>query len=436
MKIEKEKQIEEISDVLEKLFPLARSITGKPNRQTLEILRKIIPLEIKEVRSGTRVYDWIVPKEWRLSDAWIETAEGERIVDVSDHNLHVMSYSQPVDAKMEWKQLKPHIHKHDFLKEAIPYRTTYYNENWGFCVTHDQYKRIKSEKRELTVKIDSEFKEGSLTFGELIIPGRSKKEILISCYICHPSMANDSLSGVILTAFLAKYIMQLNEIHWTYRVIFVPETIGAITYCAINESAMKNIDFGLVITTVGGPGQFSYKQSFDPKHPVNQMIESVLEKSGEKFNCYPFDIHGSDERQYSSQGFRINIGSIFRDKYYTYPFYHTSLDDLTFVTADQIFSTFQIYTQLVDEFESRLVYKNTRPNCEVMLSRHGLYPVAGGEQLPADRGRSELDLILWILFLADGTMSVADMGSRLNVSKGRITEICNTLVEKGILELL
>lgn len=436
MKTDEEKKIEEINDVLEKLFPLARSITGQPNRQTLEVLRKIIPLEIKEVQSGTRVYDWIVPKEWRLLEGWIETADGERIVDMSDNNLHVISYSQPIDRRITWKELKPHVHKHEFLKEAIPYRTTYYKENWGFCVTHDQYKRIESQKKDLAVRIDSKFENGSLTFGELIIPGKSKKEILISCYICHPSMANDSLSGVILTAFLAKFIMQLKDLNWTYRIIFVPETIGAIAYCALNERAMKKIDFGLVITTVGGPGQFSYKQSFDPKHPVNQMIESALEKTGDQFTCYPFDIHGSDERQYSSQGFRINIASIFKDKYYDYPFYHTSLDDLEFVTAGQIFDSFQIHKRLVQEFESRLVYVNKRPNCEVMLSRHGLYPSAGGGQLPADGGRSELDLILWVLFLADGSMSVADMGLHLNVSKGRINEVCDTLVEKGILEVM
>ena len=436
MRANKKKQVREINDVLKKLFPLARSLTGEANRQTLEVLKQIIPLVVKEVRSGTRVYDWIVPKEWQLSEAWIETMDGERIVDVNDNNLHVISYSQPINTSMTWKELKPHIHKHEFLKEAIPYRTTYYNESWGFCVTHDQYKRIESEKEELLVRIDCKFKDGSLTYGELIVPGRSKKEILISCYICHPSMANDSLSGVILTAYLARFITKLKDRHWTYRIIFVPETIGAIAYCALNESFMKNIDFGLVITTVGGPGQFSYKQSFDSNHPVNQMIEKVFEEAGEYFTCHPFDIHGSDERQFSSQGFRINVASIFRDKYYDYPFYHTSLDDLSFVTAVQICDTLQIYIRLIEEFESRLIYKNKWPNCEVMLSRHGLYPSSGGELIPVDGGRSELDLILWVLFLADGTKSVVDIGRHLDVSKERITDVCDRLVEKGILEVM
>ena len=211
----------------------------------------------------------------------------------------------------------------------------------------------------------------------------------------------------------------------------MPETIGAIAYCALNESFMKNIDFGLVITTVGGPGQL-YKQSFDSNHPVNQMIEKVLSRI---FYCHPFDIHGSDESILIS-GFSDKCRIIFRDKYYDYPFYHTSLDDLSFVTAVQICETLQIYIRLIEEFESRLIYKNKWPNCEVMLSRHGLYPSSGGELIPVDGGRSELDLTLWVLFLADGTKSVVDIGRHLSVSKERITDVCDRLVEKGILEVM
>ncbi len=424
----------EINELLTRLFPLARSITGEPNRQTLRIIREVIPIKIKEVPSGTKVFDWIIPQEWKMREGWIETKSGERVVDYADNNLQVVSYSDKVNKKMKWDELKQHLHKHAKLPQAIPYRTTYYNKDWGFCVTHDQFEKIESEDDELTVYIDSEFIQGSLSYGELLIPGKSPKEILLSCYICHPSMANDSLSGVVLSCFLARHIMQKSERRWSYRILFVPETIGAIAYCALNQEKMRKVECGLVVTTVGGPGKFSYKQSFEPKHPINRIIESVFTEMDEAFWCYPFDIHGSDERQYSSQGFRINVASVCKDRYYKYPYYHTSLDNLDFVTASNIFKSFEVYIKVIDNLESQVIFRNLYPNCEVMLSRHGLYPSSGGDQLPSDQGQSDLDLTLWILFLSDGRLSVDDIAHELKVGRHRILQICNKLVGKGILE--
>lgn len=249
-------------------------------------------------------------------------------------------------------------------------------------------------------------------------------------------MANDSLSGVLLTAFLARHLAGLKDRHWSYRIAFVPETLGAIAYCAANEAAMKAIDIGLVITTVGGPGQFSYKQSFDSSHPINAMIEDVLRETGTEFITYPFDIHGSDERQYSSQGFRINVATICRDRYYEYPYYHSSLDDLSFVTAKQIAETLEVYVRLIDKLEARRVYRNRIPNCEVMLSRHDLYPATGGAQRPELGGRSELDLILWLLFLCDGKLDIECIATRLAVSPADLTPIADRLAGKGVLELV
>lgn len=426
----------ELADYLQRLFPLCRSITGESNRETLRILQEIIPLTLHEVSSGTAVYDWTIPDEWNIRGAWIADSSGRRIVDFRDSNLHVVSYSEPVNEVMDWNKLRSHLHRHPQLTDAIPYRTSYYGRDWGFCVTHAQFSELEALGGPFTVVIDSDLKPGSLTYGEYLVPGRSPTEVLLSCYICHPSMANDSLSGVLLTAFLARHIASLRDRQWSYRVVFVPETIGAITYCALNEAAMKAIDMGLVITTVGGPGKFGYKRSFDSSHPINVMIEEVFSEARAEFITYPFDIHGSDERQYSSQAFRINAATICRDRYYDYACYHSSLDDLSFVTAEQIAETFDLYVRLIKKIEARRVYRNRMPYGEVMLSRHDLYPATGGAQQPELGGRSELDLILWLLFLCDGNLSIADIATRLQVSSAELMPIAERLVAKNVLELV
>jgi aminopeptidase-like protein len=427
----------EIDIYLRRLFPLCRSITGEPNRQTLRALQEIVPLTIHEVPTGTNVFDWTIPDEWTIRNAWIADATGHRIVDFQASNLHVVSYSEPVSAIMNWTELQPRLHRHPDIPNAIPYRTSYYKRDWGFCVTHAQYAELENRRGPFTVVIDSDLKPGTLSYGEVLIAGRSSQEILLSCYICHPSMANDSLSGVMLTAFLARYITWLKDCHWSYRIVFVPETIGAITYCARNEVAMKQIDIGLVITTVGGPGMFGYKQSFDSSHPINAMIEEVLAETGTEFITYPFDIHGSDERQYSSQGFRINTATICRDRYYEYPYYHSSLDNLSFVTAKQIAETLEVYVRLIDKLEARRVYRNRIPHCEVMLSRHDLYPTIGGaRQRPKSTRLSRLDLILWMLFMCDGKRDVVEIATALGVNSEELISAGDELVTKGVLELV
>lgn len=422
----------EMQDYLERLFPLCRSITGEPNRATLKTLQEIAPIEMREIPSGTKVYDWVVPDEWAAHDAWIACADGRRVVDFGKNNLHLMSYSEPVQRRIGWPELKAHLHKHPRLPDAVPYRTSYYQRNWGFCVTHAQYDELEKSGGELEVFVDSTLRPGSLTYGEILIPGRSRREVLISCYICHPSMANDSLSGVVLTAFLARHIAGLQNRHWSYRIVFVPETIGAVAYCACNERAIRDIDMGLVITTVGGPGRFGYKKSWQGDHPINRLIEDVLKETGEDFAAYPFDIHGSDERQYSAQGFRVNVATISKDRYYEYPEYHSSLDNLSFVTGRNIRRSFALYCRLIEKLESRRVYRNTVAGCEVMLSRHGLYPADGGAQRPSLGGRSELDLLLWLLFLSDGHLSLEDIAVKLGVDTSALEPLAETLLEKGI----
>lgn len=400
----------------------------------MKILKEIVPLSIHEVPTGTKVYDWTIPEEWSIHDAWIADATGRRIVDYRVNNLHVVSYSQPINSVLDWVELSSHLHRHPELKDAIPYRTSYYNRSWGFCVTDAQYQELQATSGPFTVVIDSALMPGSLTYGEYIIPGYSTKEILISCYICHPSMANDSLSGVILTAFLARYITAIERRHWTYRIVFVPETIGAIAYSALNESFMKDIDFGLVITTAGGPGKFGYKQSYDSGHYINTLIEKVLGDVEPLFITYPFDIHGSDERQYSSQGFMINVATICKDRYYEYPYYHSSLDNLDFVTSQQLFESFEVYKTLIENFEMLKVYRNTTPNCEVMLSRHGLYPKHGGAIRPDENAKSELDIILWLLHYCNGRKPLQQIALLLDIKLESLNPIIDKLVNNSLLK--
>lgn len=426
--------LEELKCVLEHLFPLCRSLTGEKNRETLRILSNILPLAIHEVPTGTKVYDWIIPNEWNIRDAWIADSKGRRIVDFRASNLHVVSYSEPIALQMNWDQLSSHLHIHKELPDAIPYRTSYYQHGWGFCLTHSQYSELKQLQGPFEVVIDSDLRQGSLSYGECIIHGKSKKEILISSYICHPSMANDNLSGVILAAFLGRQLSRRNDLNFSYRFVFVPETLGAITYCFKNEQAMKNIDIGIVITTVGGPGKYGYKQCWDRSHPINQIVEEVLEQAQEDFITYPFDIHGSDERQYSSQGFRINCITITKDRYYEYPEYHSSLDNLDFVTASQLEKSLQIYMQLIDKLEARHIYRNRNPNGEVMLSRYNLYSLVGGALHPLLNGRSDLDIILWLLFWCDGNTAIEDIARKLNLKNEIVYECAETLTKHGILE--
>ncbi len=424
----------EADALLRRLFPITRSITGEGNRETLKILQELVPLRVVEYPTGAKVYDWSIPKEWSVRDAWIKNSKGEKIVEFKSSNLHLVSYSAPIHKKMRLDDLKNNLHYIEELPDAIPYRTSYYSENWGFCVSYNQYKELFCEDDEYEVFVDSELKDGSLSLGELLISGRSSKEYLISCYICHPSMANDSLSGVVATAFIARELLKMQgSLEHSYRIVFVPETIGAIAYCANNEAAMKAINNGLVITTCGGLGKYGYKQSWEKDSFINRIIEDVFVENGIDFLTYPFDIHGSDERQYSSQGFRINCATISKDRYYEYDYYHTSLDNLDFVKPENLSMTIKLYLQLISKMDKNIIYKNLYPNCEVMLSKHDLYPKTGGAQLPGS-SVSALDIILWSLFYMDGGMSIYEISKKLGVSIETIYESVKGLEEKNIIE--
>lgn len=426
--------IKEIDSYLKRLFPITRSITGNGNRETLKILQELIPLKTLKYFSGQDVFDWTIPKEWNIKDAWIKNSKGEKIIDFKNLNLHVVSYSIPIHKKMNFCELKNNLHFLETLSEAVPYRTSYYNKNWGFCVSYKQYKELFQEDEEYEIFIDSELIDGTLSIGELLIEGKSKKEYLISCYICHPSMANDSLSGVITTAFIAQELLKMQDnLEHSYRVVFVPETIGAIAYCANNQEAMKKIDNGLVITTCGGPGPFGYKQSLEEDNYINSMVEDVFNYNNIEFKTYPFDIHGSDERQYSSQGFKINCTTISKDKYYEYKYYHTSLDNLDFVKAEYLNETLKLYMQLINKMDKNIVYKNLYPNCEVMLNKHDLYPKTGGALLP-NSDVSALDIILWLLYYCDGCINLYNVSKKLKIDIDLVYKEAKQLEIKKIIK--
>jgi aminopeptidase-like protein len=426
---------DEIRHYLELLFPVTRSITGPGNRETLSTLQEIAPLEVFEYPSGSTVFDWTIPDEWQVREAWIRDSAGRTLVDFRHCNLHLVSYSDAVNGRFGIDELRPHLHSHENLPDAVPYRTTYYRRDWGFCVTRAQMEALEAADGPLEVLIDSEFDpDGSLTVGELLIPGESSEEILVSTYICHPSLANDNLSGTVMTAFLARELLAQGRPRRSYRFVWVPETIGAIAYCAMNEEAMKKVQSGLVVTSVGGPGNFGYKQTFDPNHSVNALIEEVFVEEGIDFITYPFDIHGSDERQYSSQGFRVNIASLTKDKYYEYPYYHTSLDDLDFVQAEHIVKSLRLHQKVLAKLDAERTYRSLVPYCEVMLSKHDLYPVSGGAQTPGSDGATELDLILWLLWMCDGRSGIHGMARRLGVSTSRVLEILTRLEAKQVVE--
>lgn len=423
-----------IDRYLKRLFPIHRSITGAGNRQTLKILQEIIPLEIIEYPSGQQVYDWTIPKEWNIRDAWIKNDKGEKIVDLKNNNLHVISYSEPIEEILSYERLLPRLHYRRDLPTAIPYRTSYYENNWGFCLSYMDFKQYFFEGKQYEVVIDAKFEDGYLTVGELLVPGKSKKEYLLSSYICHPSMANDNLSGVVLAAFLAKELIA-RDLNFSYRIIFIPETIGAITYCATHKAELKAIDCGLVISCVGGPGKFGYKQSFNSHHFINRAIEETFKETNTEFVTYPFDIHGSDERQFSSPAFRINTASLCKDRYYEYEYYHTSLDDLDFVKSDCIAQSLELYLAVVDKMDKNLTLVSNNSHCEAMLSKYGLYPSSGGRFLPNCEEGDTMDAALWLLFYSDGNHTLFEISEKCGISLDSLFETSRTLCAKGLLTI-
>ena len=425
--------------LLERLFPICRSITGDGVRTTLAVLQEHAPWQIEEYRSGTRVYDWTVPREWVIRDAWIADASGERVVDFRRNNLHVVGYSVPVRARMALERLRPHLHSLPAMPDAIPYRTSYYKESWGFCLSERQLAALDPAV-EYEVAIDSELKDGALTLADGVLPGESGEEFLVSTYCCHPAMANDNLSGVIVATLLLRELASRPRRRHGWRFVALPETIGAIAYLAHHEAEMKRLAGGFVVTTCGGRGRFGVKESFLGNHLVDRVVAIALRDAGVEALRYPFAPDGSDERQYSSPAFRIPVTTISKDKYYEYPFYHTSLDDLGFVTGEALAASFALYRDAIDAIEENRVLRSRNPHGEPQLGRRGLYPQTGGalHQQPAGAAQAaadnEVELISWIMFLADGTHDLIDIARRSGAPFRDVVAVARKLETNGLVE--
>lgn len=425
--------------MMRRLFPLCRSITGDGLRQTLSVLAETVPqMRVIEVRSGTQVFDWTIPCEWAIRDAYLADVNGRRVVDFRESNLHVVGYSAPINRRMSFDDLQPHLHSLPALPDAIPYRTSYYKENWGFCLTQKQRDRLDPRATYHAV-IDSELFPGSLSMGEARLPGTSGREYLISTYCCHPSLANDNLSGPVVTALLHSELAK-RKLRHSYRFVFVPETIGAIAYCAQFPEDVRGMAGGFVVTSCGGPGPFGIKETFLGNHLIDRAARLALRDAGIDPVVYPFVPDGSDERQYSSPGFRLPVATISKDKYYEYDYYHTSLDNLDFVSGETLAATLQLYLDAVDILEDNFTVRSLSPNCEPQLGRRGLYPQTGGGLNHPSQGRTavenEVDVISWIMFLADDTHDLLSIAERTGFAFRDVVAVAEKLVEHGLLTLI
>ncbi|HHN63929.1 MAG TPA: DUF4910 domain-containing protein [Nitrospirae bacterium] len=412
--------------LIEKLYPICRSITGEGNRKTLRILQEIIPLKIQEVPTGTKVFDWTVPKEWNIRDAYIMDSKGNKIIDFKKSNLHVLNYSMPVQKKVSYNELKEHIFTLPEKPDWIPYRTSYYKENWGFCMSHNQFMELR-EDEEYEVFIDSSLSDGSLTYGEYYIRGDKDDEILFSTHICHPSLCNDNLSGIAVCTYLARHLSEMKT-RYSYRFLFIPGTIGSITWLAKNEDKVKNIKGGLVVACIGDGGGFTYKRSRRGISEMDRAVENVLKHSGRNYQVRDFIPYGYDERQYCSPGFNLPVGCLMRTPHGEYPEYHTSGDNLELVHPDNLKESFDILLSIIDLIENNRKYINTNPKCEPQLGRRGLYDMIGG----TNRKEKELAM-LWVLNMSDGERSLLDISERSGCNFDLINKVANILKEKDLL---
>ena len=420
----------QLDRLLAELYPICRSITGDGVRRTLAILRERVPLDIVEVPSGTPVFDWTVPEEWNIREAWIEDPRGRRVVDFADHSLHVLNYSVPVDRTLTLTELRPHLHSLPESPDLIPYRTSYYNRTWGFCLAHRTLEGL--EEGEYRVRIDATLEPGHLTYGELYLPGESDDEILFSTHVCHPSLANDNLSGIAVCLSLAEHLAAMERRRWSYRFLFIPGTIGSITWLARNEDTTTRVRGGLVAANLGDTGRFHYKRSRRGDSWVDRAVVRALAARGEPFEVEDFIPFGYDERQYCSPGFDLPVGSLTRTPYGRYPEYHTSADNLDFLQTASIEESTEIYHDVVRSLEESEIYRNSSPRCEPQLGRRGLYGSLGGSL----EGRDGQLAILWVLNQSDGEHSLVDIADRSGMALEMIREAADRLLEAGLLERL
>jgi aminopeptidase-like protein len=384
---------------------------------------------VHEVASGTNVFDWTIPKEWNIRDAYVKNTKGEKIIDFAKSNLHVVGYSVPVKKKLSLNELKEHLFTLPSNPDWVPYRTSYYKEIWGFCLSHKQF--LGLEDQEYEVCIDSSLSEGYLSYGEYYLKGRISNEVLISCHTCHPSLCNDNLSGVALTTMLARYLTPLS-LRYSYRFLFIPGTIGSITWLSRNESLASRIKHGLVAACVGDSGELTYKKSRCADAEIDRAVCHVLKHSGQEYEVLDFSPYGYDERQYCSPAFNLSVGSLTRTPHGRFPQYHTSADNLDFVRPESLADSFSKYVSVLHVLEKNKTYLNQNPKCEPQLGKRGLYREMGG------RANAELEelALLWVLNLSDGNHSLLDISERARLAFDVIDRAADRLLEHGLIEEL
>ncbi len=415
-----------IYDLCENLYPICRSITGEGVRQTLSILQEHISLEIHEIPSGTEVFDWTVPKEWNIKEAWIKDDKGTTIVDFKHHNLHILSYSIPIHKKMSLVELKKHLHTLPAQPNLIPYRTSYYQENWGFCLAHEQYETLKEGTYE--VFIDASLESGHLTYGEYFIPGKTKEEVLFSAHICHPSLANDNLSGICILIYLAQYLSERDN-RYSYRFLFAPGTIGSITWLALNEAKTEHINHGIVASLLGDGGAFTYKKSRQETAEIDQVAAYVLKNSGLPYLLKDYFPYGYDERQFCSPGFNLPVGNLSRSQFGSFPEYHTSADNLKFIRPDYLAESYEVYLQIIKVLEANYRPVNLNPKCEPQLGIRGLYKAVGGYK---DQQSMHIAM-LWVLNYSDGSRSLLEIAEKSAIPFDIISKTAKLLEDHQLL---
>lgn len=420
----------EIEKYFDRLWPLNRSLTGKGNRETLKILSEITGMKITEVPSGTKCFDWRVPDEWNVNEAWVKDSKGKLIIDFKKNNLHLLGYSERFSGKLKLKELKKHLHTIPGQPDAIPYLTSYYKPRWGFCISSAQEKKLKKDTYE--IEIDSEKNpNGSMTIGEALLKGKTDEEIILSTYICHPSMANNELSGPLVASFVYKELAKKKNRRYTYRFAFVPETIGSIYYLSVNgDHFKKKLKAGYVITCIGDKGKFTYKRSRRGSSIADRAAELVLNQTEKKFIIEDFFPTGSDERQYCSPGFNLPVGSLMRTRYGKYKEYHTSLDNKKFISFSAMEKSVEKYLQIIEVLENNYYFVNKFPYCEPQLGARELYPSLGSQKQTTEA----VSAMMWVLNLSDGGNDLIEISKRSNLPFGRIADAAQKLEEKGLLE--
>jgi aminopeptidase-like protein len=415
----------DLHGLVRELFPINRSLTGAGVRETLGIVARHIDLTINEVASGTAVLDWHVPMEWNIRGGSISTLSGRRLVDFTENNLHIVGYSKPVQGVLSRAELAQHVHTLPDQPDLIPYRTGYFANDWGFCLSHNLWQTMTDES--YRVEIDSDISPGSLTYGELFLPGQTTREVLITCHICHPSLANDNLSGIaVMTALAMRQARRTRRLG--YRFLFLPATIGAITWLDRNESGIDRIQHGLVLTCVGDSGGFHYKKSRSGAI-IDRAVAHVLQHSGHPYEVMPFNPYGYDERQFCSPGFDLPVGCLMRGVHGTFPEYHTSADNLDFVKPEALDQSYAVVETILDLLDRNRTYVRVDGRGEPQLGRRGLYRAIAGQREAG--GANQMDL-LWLLNLADGKHSLLDMAVRADVPFARLEAAARIALEASL----